>query len=45
MELLFQETEEQGSTLVFVSHDQQIAKRFPQVVDLTEINQARHALS
>lgn len=40
LELLFQETEEQGSTLVFVSHDQQIAKRFAQVVDLTVINQA-----
>lgn len=45
LELLFQETEEQGSTLIFVSHDQQIAKRFPQVVDLTEINQARRTLS
>ena len=41
MELLFRETEEQGSTLVFVSHDQQIAKQFPRVVDLAEINQAR----
>lgn len=40
LELLFQETEEQGSTLIFVSHDQQIAKRFAQVVDLTELNQA-----
>lgn len=40
MELLFRETEEQKSTLVFVSHDQQIAKRFPRVVDLAEINQA-----
>ncbi|MEZ4705713.1 MAG: ABC transporter ATP-binding protein [Caldilineaceae bacterium] len=43
LELLFQETEEQGSTLIFVSHDQQIAKRFAQVVDLTELNQAQNA--
>lgn len=41
LDLLFQETEEQGSTLIFVSHDQTIAKRFAQVVDLTEINQAQ----
>lgn len=39
LELLFQETEEQGSTLIFVSHDQHIAKQFNQVVDLTELNQ------
>lgn len=41
MELLFQETEDQGSTLIFVSHDLQIAERFPHVVDLNQINQAR----
>ncbi len=41
LELLFRETEEQGSTLIFVSHDQQIAKRFTQVVDLTDLNQAQ----
>lgn len=45
MELLFQETEEQGSTLVFVSHDQYIAKQFDHVVDLNQINQARYGLS
>lgn len=45
MELLFQETEEQGSTLIFVSHDLQIAQRFSHVVDLNQINQARHDLS
>ncbi|MBV7326899.1 ABC transporter ATP-binding protein [Chloroflexi bacterium TSY] len=45
LELLFQETEEQGSTLIFVSHDQHIAQKFPQVIDLTKINQARHGLS
>ena len=41
MELLFQETEEQGSTLIFVSHDLQIAERFPHVVDLNQLNQAQ----
>ncbi|MEM7125354.1 MAG: ABC transporter ATP-binding protein [Chloroflexota bacterium] len=45
LELLFQETEEQESTLIFVSHDQHIAKQFPDVVDLNQINQARHGLS
>lgn len=40
LELLFRETEAQGSTLIFVSHDQQIAQQFLQVVELTEINQA-----
>ena len=40
LQLLFQETEEQGGTLIFVSHDQHIAKQFNQVVDLNEINQA-----
>lgn len=44
LELLFQETEAQQSTLIFVSHDQHIAKQFNQVVDLTEINQARSSL-
>ena len=45
MDLLFRETEEQESTLVFVSHDQQIAKRFSRVVDLSELNQARRTQS
>lgn len=45
MELLFQETEAQGSTLIFVSHDQHIAKQFPQVVNLNKINRAVHGLS
>lgn len=40
LELLFRETEEQGGTLIFVSHDQQIARRFERVVDLVQINQA-----
>ncbi len=43
LDLLFQETAEQGSTLIFVSHDRQIAERFTHVVDLNTINKARHA--
>ena len=43
LDLLFQEAAEQGSTLIFVSHDRQIAERFTQVVDLNTINKARHA--
>ena len=39
--LLFQETAEQGSTLIFVSHDTHIAQQFDDVVDLNELNQAR----
>ena len=38
LELLFQETEAQGSTLIFVSHDQHIAAQFTHVVDLLELN-------
>lgn len=40
LELLFQETEEQGGTLIFVSHDHQIARQFNRVIDLNEINRA-----
>lgn len=43
LELLFHETEEQGSTLIFVSHDQHIASQFPQVVNLNQLNQAGQA--
>ena len=42
LELLFRETEAQGSTLIFVSHDQHIAQQFQQVVNLTQLNQARN---
>lgn len=38
--LLFQEAQAQGSTIIFVSHDPHIAKHFPRVVDLREVNQA-----
>lgn len=45
LELLFRETEAQGSTLIFVSHDQHIARQFQHVVDLTQINLARNGAS
>ncbi len=38
LDLLFQEAEALGSTIVFVSHDPHIAGHFPRVVDLQEIN-------
>lgn len=39
LQLLFQEAEEQGSTLIFVSHDEAIARQFEHVVDLPELNE------
>ena len=45
LELLFQESEEQQSTLIFVSHDPYIARQFNKVLDLGEINQAGSRLS
>lgn len=39
LDLLFQEAEAQGSTILFVSHDPYIASHFPRVVDLQELNQ------
>ena len=41
LELLFRETEAQGSTLIFVSHDQHIATQFAHVVDLLELNRVQ----
>ncbi len=38
LDLLFQEAEAQGSTIIFVSHDPHIASHFPRVVDLAEVN-------
>lgn len=38
LQLLFQEAEAQGSTIVFVSHDPHIASHFLRVVDLSEVN-------
>lgn len=45
LELLFQETEAQGSTLIFVSHDQHIAAQFSHVVDLRALNVAQQVAS
>jgi putative ABC transport system ATP-binding protein len=41
IELLLQLCRQQGSTLVFVSHDSQLSHHFPQVVALDSLNQAR----
>ena len=38
LNLLFQEAEALGSTIVFVSHDPHIATRFPRMVDMQEVN-------
>ena len=38
LDLLFQEAEALGSTIVFVSHDPHIATHFPQMVDMQEVN-------
>ena len=40
IELLFRETDKQGSTLIFVSHDKYIARQFERVVNLDQINMA-----
>lgn len=38
--LLFKECDEQGSTLLFVTHDATLATHFPRVVELSELNAA-----
>lgn len=40
LSLLFSQAEQQGSTILFVSHDPYIADQFPRVLDLKEINHA-----
>ena len=40
IELLFRQAGEHGSTLIFVSHDQQLAGQFEHSINLAEINQA-----
>jgi putative ABC transport system ATP-binding protein len=40
LELLFQEAQQQGTTLIFVSHDPQIAQHFPRVIALSDLNLA-----
>lgn len=38
LKLLFSEAEAQGSTIIFVSHDPQIAHYFPRSLDLQQVN-------
>ena len=40
LDLLFQETKEQSSTLIFVSHDEHIARQFEHVIQLDQVNAA-----
>ena len=40
LQLLFEESNKTGSTLVFVSHDQSLASHFDRVISMAEINQA-----
>lgn len=40
LDLLFQEANAQGSTILFVSHDPYIADRFPRILELNTLNQA-----
>jgi len=40
LDLLFQEANAQGSTILFVSHDPYIAARFPRILELNTLNQA-----
>lgn len=39
LDLLFSQTEKRNGTIVFVSHDERLAKHFSHMIDLTEINQ------
>lgn len=41
LDLLFQEVKKAGSTLIFVSHDNNLSYGFDRTIDLTAINQAR----
>ncbi len=45
LSLLFQEVEEAGSTLLFVSHDVALSDVFDRVVDLPRINRTESAIS
>jgi putative ABC transport system ATP-binding protein len=40
LDLLFQEANAQGSTILFVSHDPYIAERFPRILEINTLNQA-----
>jgi putative ABC transport system ATP-binding protein len=41
LRLLFQEADQRDSTLIFVSHDPQIAGQFARVLEMSEINRGR----
>jgi len=45
LDLLFQEVAAQGCTLIFVSHDPQLAERFDKVIELVEQNRVRELQS
>ena len=45
LDLLFQEVEAQGCTLIFVSHDPQLAGRFEHQIELTEADADREMVS
>lgn len=40
IELLIKECDQNGSTLLFVSHDQSLAQQFPRQIDLLQLNRA-----
>ncbi len=42
LDLLFQEAEEAGATILFVSHDASLAERFARHIPLSSINQTSH---
>ena len=41
IDLLLEETQKSGASLLFVSHDASLATRFDGVLDLSQINQVR----
>lgn len=43
LDLLFNQTEKRKGTIVFVSHDERLAKHFSQMIDLNEFNQSTPA--
>ena len=40
LQLLFDQADKNDSTVIFVSHDEHIAKHFPRVIELSDINQS-----
>jgi putative ABC transport system ATP-binding protein len=45
LQLLFQEANERGCTLIFVSHDPYIADQFPRVLEMRDINHGQEEVS